>query len=233
MAGCGGAGAVVAWAVVGGVVAPFAAGLVASTGPILVERGRRERRMAVAREAWPRLIEELRLKASTAGRSLPQALFDAATSAPMELRHAFERARREWLLSTDFERTLALLRDELRDPTADVVCETLLVAQQVGGGEVDRVLAALVEDRIADLHGRKDAVSRQAGARFARSFTLVVPAGMALVGMSMGQGRQAYAGSMGQALVVAAIGLTVACWWWAGRIMKLPGEDRVFLGASP
>jgi tight adherence protein B len=79
-----------------------------------------------------------------------------------------------------------------------------------------------------DLQGRKDAQSRQAGARFARSFTVVVPLGMAMVGLSIGQGRAAYGTPTGQGLVVVGLLVMVVCWIWAGRIMRLPEERRVF-----
>jgi tight adherence protein B len=57
---------------------------------------------------------------------------------------------------------------------------------------------------------------------------LVVPLGMALVGMSVGTGRDAYRTPLGQATVVVALALVLACWLWAGRIMRLPDEERVF-----
>ena len=225
-------GAAAGWALFGGVLPPLAvAGAVGAT-PLVAARGRRERRRAVAREAWPRLIEELRIKTTTLGRSIPQALLEVGARAPVELQPAFEQARREWHLSTDFERTVDVLRAALADATADAVCETLIVAHAIGGNDVDRCLAALVDDRVMDLQGRKDAESRQAGARFARSFTIVVPLVMALIGMSIGQGRSAYASATGQLLVLVAIGLMALCWVWAGRIMRLPEEQRVFLGAS-
>jgi tight adherence protein B len=53
---------------------------------------------------------------------------------------------------------------------------------------------------------------------------------MALAGMSVGTGRAAYQSSTGQILVAAAIGMVVVCWTWAGRIMSLPDEQRVFDG---
>ena len=225
-------GAVIGWAVFGGVLPPFAAGLAAGTAPVLAARARRERRRAQARDAWPRLIEEIRIMTTTLGRSIPQALFDVGRRAPAEMQAAFEIARREWLLSTDFERTLDVLRSRLADATADTVCETLLVAHEIGGNDVDRCLAALIDDRMMDLQGRKDAASRQAGARFARSFTLIVPLGMAVIGMSIGEGRQAYATPTGQVLVLVAIALMGACWLWAGRIMRLPDDQRVFVGGG-
>jgi tight adherence protein B len=226
-------GAVLAWAIFGGVLPPLVAGVASGAAPIVGRRAAVARRRAVAAEAWPRLIEEVRIRATSAGRSVPQALFDVGMSGPRELRPAFDEARREWLLSTDFDRTLTVLRRRLADPTADIVCETLLVAHQVGGTDVGRTLAALVDDRTDDLQGRKDAASRQAGARFARAFTLVVPVAMALIGMGMGTGRAAYGTPTGQVLVAFGILVMVGCWVWAGRIMRLPAERRVFASSAP
>jgi hypothetical protein len=35
---------------------------------------------------------------------------------------------------------------------------------------------------------------------------------------------------MGQTLVAAGLGLMVVCWLWAGHILRLPAEHRVFTG---
>ena len=135
-------------------------------------------------------------------------------------------------MSTDFDRTLDVLRSRLADATADAVCETLLIAHEVGGTDIDRRLRALVEDRITDLEGRKDARAEQAAARFARSFVLVVPLGMALVGLSIGTGRDAYATPLGQLGVLVALGLIAACWVWASTMLRLPADERVFRGRA-
>ena len=116
----------------------------------------------------------------------------------------------------------------MADPTADAACETLLVAHEVGGTDLDRRLDALIEDRVIDVQGRKDAAAKQAGVRFARRFVLLVPAGMAFVGMSIGDGRAAYATPWGQTMVAIGILGIVACWLWAGRLLRLPQEERVF-----
>jgi tight adherence protein B len=215
-------------AVFGGILPGLAIGLFAASSPIASHRARLVRRRAAAMDAWPRLLEELRIQTSSLGRSVPQALFDVGRRAPVELRPAFDAAHREWLLSRDFARTVHLLKADLADPTADAACETLLVAHEVGGTDLDRRLEALIDDRIQDAHGRRDARAKQAGARFARRFVILVPAGMALAGMSVGTGRAAYETDTGQLLVVVAIVLVVACWIWAGRIMTIPREQRVF-----
>jgi tight adherence protein B len=221
-------GAAVGVAVFGGPLAALALAGFAGAVPVASAHVRAADRRSAAQEAWPRLLEEVRILTTSLGRSVPQALFEAGRSAPESIRPAFEAARREWLLSTDFGRTVAVLEEGLADPTADAACETLLVAHEVGGTDLDRRLAALIEDRILDVQGRKDARARQAGVRFARRFTLIVPFGMALVGMSIGNGREAYATPGGQVLVVVGIAAVVVCWVWAGRLLALPAEQRVF-----
>jgi tight adherence protein B len=221
-------GAVAGLAMFGGAIPALVLALCAAAAPLASYRVRRQRLRATAQEAWPRLIEEIRIRTSGLGRSVPQALFEAGERAPGSLRPAFAAAQREWVLSTDFERTVAVLKDGLADPTADAACETLLVAHEIGGSDLDRRLEALIEDRVIDVQGRKDARSRQAGVRFARRFVLLVPLGMALVGMSVGNGRAAYATPWGQTMVVVGIASVVACWVWAGRLLRLPEEQRVF-----
>lgn len=221
-------GAGAGWATFGGVLPAVVVGGFAATFPLASYRNRRAKRQAVARQTWPRMIEEIRILTGSLGRSIPQALLDVGRRGPAELRPAFVAAHREWLLSTDFERTLDVVKSRLADPTADAACETLLVAHELGATDLDRRLEALAADRLQDAQGRKDALAKQAGARFARRFVLVVPLGMAFAGMSVGTGRAAYQTPLGQVAVVAGIGMVIACWAWAGAIMRLPDEDRVF-----
>jgi tight adherence protein B len=221
-------GVALAYAVFGAPLPALALGAFAASFPVASYRSRRRERRALAQEAWPRMIEELRILTGSLGRSVPQALFEVGRRGPVEMRPAFEAAHREWLISTNFPRTLQVLKGRLADPTADATCETLLVAHELGGTDLDRRLVALIEDRIQDVQGRKDARAKQAGVRFARRFVLIVPFGMALAGMSVGTGRDAYRDPLGQLAVVIGIALVVVCWVWAGAIMRIPEEERVF-----
>ncbi|HEX2065057.1 MAG TPA: hypothetical protein VHE80_11620, partial [Acidimicrobiales bacterium] len=209
-------GMAVAFALFAGLLPALVAGAFAATLPLASYRARRDSRRWESREAWPRMIEEIRLHTGSLGRSIPQALFEVGRRAPGELRPAFAAAEREWLISTDFERTVAVLKERLADATADATLETLLVAHEVGGSDLDRRLAALVEDRVQDLQGRKDARAKQAGVRFARRFVLIVPLGMTLAGLSIGTGRDAYRTLTGQVAVALGLVCVAACWVWAG-----------------
>ncbi|MGH9226650.1 MAG: type II secretion system F family protein [Acidimicrobiales bacterium] len=217
-----------AFALLGGILPALAIGAFAATYPAVSYRARRRRRRATTAEAWPRMIEEMALLTGSLGRSIPQALFEVGARGPEEMRPAFAAAHREWLLTTDFGRTVGVLKARLADATADAACETLLVAHEIGGTDLEKRLAALVDDRVADLQGRKDAQARQAGVKFARRFVLIVPIGMALAGLSIGNGREAFKTPAGQVAALMAVGVVIACWLWSGRIMRLPDEERVF-----
>ncbi len=217
------------WLVFGAPVPAIVSAVFAATAPVATYRERRRRLRDTARDAWPYLIEEIRLQTGALGRSIPVALLEAGRKAPTEpMRKAFDEANRTWLLTTSFQRATDVLKQMLADPTADVVVETLLVAHEIGGSDLEGRLASLVEDRRTDLRNRHEARSRQAGVRFARWFVLGVPAGMAMVGLAIGEGRAAYSSAGGQIAVVIGIVLTGACWLWANMIMALPEPLRVF-----
>lgn len=59
---------------------------------------------------------------------------------------------------------------------------------------------------------------------------LIVPLGMALAGLSIGTGRAAYQTALGQLAVAGGLAVVAMCWLWAGRLMRLPEEERVFGG---
>lgn len=221
-------GALLALALFGSVLPMLAGGLFAASFPIAAYRKRRRNRLAIAQDAWPRMIEELRLLTSSVGRSLPQALFEVGAAGPEIMRPAFESAQREWMLTTDFEKTLRVLREQLADPTCDATCETLLIAHELGGTGIDRRLADLAQDRRDDVAYRKDVRARQSGVRFARRFVLLVPLGMAAAGLAVGNGRSAYTTPLGQLAVLSALAMMAVCWRWAGRMLRLPTENRVF-----
>lgn len=223
------AGFLLAFIIFGSALPAIACAIFVATFPLAARRHRSRTALALANDSWPRMIEELRLLTSSGGRSIPLALLEVGRSAPAPMRPAFASARREWALTTDFARTLAVLRSELADPTCDATCETLLIAHEIGGTGVDRRLADLAEDRRNDLRYRKEVRSRQAGVRFARRFVLIVPFAMACAGLLIGEGRESYRTPTGQLLVVAAIGITALCWAWAGRMLRLPVDDRVFV----
>lgn len=218
-----------AWTLFGGVAVPALVAVLGGVAPLCAAAQRYRRHAADSWRAWPRLLADIRVSVAHRGQSIPAALFAAGGHAPAGMRQAFSEAARTWSLSTDFEASLRVLKTSLADPTADAVCETLLAAHQIGGVQIDARLRALAETAQAEAAARSDARAKQAGARFARSFVAFVPAFMAVIGLSIGRGRQAYESTDGQLLVALSVLAVAGCWLWAGRIMAVPMRKRVFL----
>ncbi len=210
-----------------GIIAGIIVGTTTAVIPLLVIRRNYFARLAEASNAWPRMIEDIRVRCTATGKPIPQALLEVGSEGPIEYRDAFHEARRIWEVTTNFPRTLAVLTGQLQDPTADIVCETLLIAHELGGNDLDRRLRALHDDRLSDADARKDATARLSGVRFARKFVIIVPIGMALAGISIGDGRAAYGTASGQIGVLLALGLLWGCWIWAGQLCRVPRERRV------
>jgi tight adherence protein B len=225
--GAAAVGAVLGMVAVGGPAALVAGGVAAGcavVGRRSVDSARRDQ----ARRLWPNLLEELRVLTTSGGRSLPRALLEAGRHVPDPAGEAFRATQQAWRMSADFDRSLGVLADHLAEASTDAVCETLLVAHELGGADIGRRLARLADDRRRDLATRDLAVAKLAGARFARRFVVVVPLGMAMAGQAVGTGRAAFASPQGQAVAVAAVAMVAACWLWAGHLLRLPDEPRVF-----
>ncbi|HYF45962.1 MAG TPA: hypothetical protein VD926_07095 [Acidimicrobiales bacterium] len=200
------------------------AGACSLLGRRSVDAARRDQ----ARRLWPALLEEVRVLTTSGGRSIPRALLEAGARTPAPTIEAFEAARQTWRVSADFDRTVRTLKEQLAEPSTDLVAETLLVTHELGGTDVGRRLARLAEDRRRDLAARDLAMAKLAGARFARRFVIVVPLGMAAAGQAVGTGRSAFASPGGQAVGLLAAATVAGCWLWAGSLLRLPDEPRVF-----
>ena len=143
-------------------------GAVAAAIAAMSTRAEEEHRLERVADAWPAVLEEMRVLAGAGGRPLPHALFHAGRRTPPPISVGFAAAEREWHASTDFGRALDVLKTELAEASTDVICETLLVAHQVGGTGVEGRLEAVIEDRV---RGSRPASRRSitAGGRALRS----------------------------------------------------------------
>ena len=206
-----------------------AAGALAAGCAVVGRRSVESARRDQARRLWPGLLEELRVLTTSGGRSLPRALLEAGARVPDPAGDAFRATEKAWRVSADFERSLRVLGDGLAEASTDIVCETLLVAHDLGGRDVGRRLARLAEDRRRDLATRDLAVAKLAGARFAPSVRRHRPVGHG----RRRPGRRHRPGRVRHTLRASSSPSprprsVAGCWLWAGRLLRLPEAPRVF-----
>jgi len=132
----------------------------AFVAPVAVIRRMRQRRQVALRELWPEAIDNL-ASAVRAGMSLPEGVSGLALRGPEPLRPPFARFGAAYRASGRFAECLDWLKADLADPVGDRVCETLRVAREVGGSDLDTVLRTLSELLRVDARTRSELETRQ------------------------------------------------------------------------
>lgn len=204
------------------VVPAVTAGLLPS---VALARQRLRRRIQV-QAAWPDALRQL-AAAVQAGRTLPQALRDLASSGPDALRPALEPlAGRTSALG--FVPAMEILRDELADPLTDRIVEVLLVAREEGGRIVAEIVTDLADSAAADLRAAEEVETLALEGRINARAVFVLP-WLVLVAITAQPGpfREFYRHPRG--LVVVAVGalLSVVGLLLVGRMSRLPAEGRI------
>ncbi len=191
---------------------------------------RRIRRLSEVHEAWPDGLRHIVASLRT-GLSLPAALDELACTGPAALRLAF--ARFPALSRTlGVDASLALIREELADPTSDRVIEILLVAFERGGAIVPDVLADLSDATTRDLRTVEEIRTNALEQRINGRIVFVIPWLVLLLLTSRpGPFRDFYSSAAG--LIVVVVGALVSLFgaWLVARLSRDTIEPRV-LGSS-
>lgn len=192
---------------------------------VLVRRLARKR-IADMRAVWPEVVDNL-VSAVRAGLSLPEALAGLALRGPEVLRPAFAEFAAQYRSSGRFMACIDKLKDDLADPVADRIIETLRVAREVGGTDLGRVLRTLATFLREDARARAELETRQGWTINAARLAVAAPWAVLLLLATQQTTLVAYDTPVGTGLLV---GGGIAC-LFAYRLMlrigQLPDEPRV------
>lgn len=128
--------------------------------PVAILSAKRRGRMSTLRDAWPIAIDVI-VSAIRSGDSLPQAVASLAERGPEPLRPALREFRSDYLATGEFASALERMKSRLGDSTVDRVVSAILLAQQVGGRELVRVLQTLASFTRDEQESRKEISARQ------------------------------------------------------------------------
>lgn len=192
---------------------------------VLVSRLRR-RRTTELRELWPEIVDNL-TSAVRAGLSLPEALSSLGTRGPEQLRGPFSRFGSRYRASGRFMYCLDLLKDDLADPVADRICETLRVAREVGGTDLGRVLRTLSTFLREDARTRAELETRQGWTVNAARLAVAAPWAVLLLLATQQTTLEAYDSATGTSLLVGGGLVCTVAYRLMMRIGRLPEERRV------
>ena len=226
---CDNPAAAVATALAGGCLAllatavPVFAGLVALVSGMLpsVVRRRRLRAGATARaQAWPGVLDDV-TSAVRAGLNLPEALAQAGTRAPEELRDGFREFEAHYRRTGDFTAALDALRLRFGDETFDQLVHSLTIARSVGGHDLVPVLRALSGFVRAELQIRGELLARQSWSVNAARMAVAAPWVVLVLLSTRPSTLDAYRSMTGGLVLLAVAAMSAVAYALMLRIARL------------
>lgn len=192
---------------------------------VLVRRLERKRRSDL-RAVWPEVVDNL-VSAVRAGLSLPEALSGLAVRGPEVLRQPFAEFAARYRSNGRFMACLDALKEELADPVADRIIETMRVAREVGGTDLGRVLRTLATFLREDARARAELETRQGWTVNAARLAVAAPWAVLLLLATQQTTLIAYDTPVGTGLLIGGGVVCVVAYRLMLRIGRLPEEPRV------
>lgn len=210
-------------------VVPLAisAGAAATSLPTVIMgwRARSERRMR--RAVWPDAVDHL-VSATRSGIALPDGVAALAHVGPVSTRAAFAAFEADYQASGNFGRCLDRLKEQLADPTADRIFETLRMSREVGGNELPSVLRALAAHLRQEAAIRGEVEARQSWVMNAARLGAVAPWVILALLSTRPEAAAAYNSAGGLAVIVGGLIATVVAYRLMIALARLPEERRWF-----
>lgn len=199
---------------------------VVSVVPLSVVARRVRRRRGSLRRAWPDAISTL-IASVRAGVSLPEACLALVDRGPREIRPGFSAFASSYRASGSFRAGLERLREEMADPVADRIVVALLLAQEVGGTDLVRVLRTLADFVREDVRVRREIEARWSWTLTAARLAAVAPWIVLGLMATRADVARAYGSSTGILVILGGAAATLVGYRLMLRAARLPEERRL------
>lgn len=223
-------GSLISFVVVAGLtrsaVVGVAFALIAAFLPVSTLRARAARRRRRFRDVWPDAIGTL-ISAVRSGTSLGEACVALAERGPEDLRSGFRAFAATYRATGSLDASLDRLRELLADPVADRVVAALLIAHEVGGTDLVRVLQALGDFVREDGRVRKEIEARWSWTVTAARVASAAPWIVLLLMATRPEAARAYSSSEGALVIAGGAAVTLLGYRLMLRAARLPEERRL------
>lgn len=192
-----------------------------------VIRTRALRRRIANRGLWPDVVDHL-LASVRAGMALPDAVAGLAVLGPPATRPVFAAFAADYRRSGNFAAGIDELKQQLADPTADRLLETLRMAREVGGTELPVVLRGLSNSLREDAALREEVRARQSWIRNAARLGVAAPWLLLAVLATKPETIEAYDSQAGTVLIMVGVAVSLLAYRLMIALGRLPEERRWF-----
>ena len=179
--------------------------------------------------AAPEMIDHL-ISGLQSGLSLNECLVGLSSRGPAVLKPFFERFRINVYSSGDFTASLEQIKNELSEPSTDLIIESLLMSKTLGGAELMNILRLLGNFIREDLALRREILVKQSWIKNSAHLSASAPWILLLLLSTQPSTSQAYATKTGVMILLTGLVLTSVAYLWMNQLAKLPQQSRVFAG---
>ncbi|RNE59024.1 type II secretion system F family protein [Cryobacterium tepidiphilum] len=221
------ASATLAFALLGVVPLAVSAGVGGAVLPSLLVGWRAQSRRRSQRTVWPDVVDHL-VAAVRSGLALPDSVSSLAHAGPVSTRAAFTAFDREYRATGSFSVALDRLKEDLADPVADRILETLRMAREVGGSDLTVVLRNLAAWLRQETAIRQEVEARQSWIMNAARLGVAAPWVLLLLLASRREAAVAYNTTGGLAVILGGLVASVIAYRMMIALGRLPEERRWF-----
>ncbi|TFD50533.1 type II secretion system protein F [Cryobacterium frigoriphilum] len=202
-------------------------GLGSAAAPLLVVAWRARTRRRANRTVWPDVVDHL-VSALRSGLALPDGVSSLAHTGPLTTRAAFAAFEREYRATGNFAQCAAHLKEQLADPIADRILETLRMAREVGGSDLTVVLRSLAAWLRQDAAIRSEVEGRQSWIVNAARLGVAAPWIILVLLASRPEAAFAYNTPTGSVVIAGGLLVSILAYRFMIALGRLPEERRWF-----
>ena len=191
-----------------------------------IKRPSRQRKLKVSANVWSDVVDDL-LAGVRAGMSLPQAVGQLGDTGPLELREYFNNAAMAYNQHGDFNRSMIQLSQKINQPTCDKFVSALVMAHQLGGTDLGRLLSTLSDSLRVESSIKGEIVARQSWTVNGARLAIAAPWLTVVVLSARPDARMFYFSGQGIRLMAFCLAVSVFAYLCMQKIARLPQEPRL------
>ena len=179
--------------------------------------------------AAPEMIDHL-ITGLQSGLSLSESLSGLAVRGPSVLAPYFRDFQEDLHNSGDFYTSLERVKDELAQPSTDLIIEAVLISKTLGGAELMTILRLLGNFIREDLSLRREISVKQNWIKNSAHLSSAAPWLLLLLLAMQPSTVQAFSTITGAGILFIGLFMTVLAYIWMTFLSRLPSVPRVFGG---
>jgi len=208
---------------------PFA--FLGAAVPLMISKRKIEKRKNALANIWPELLDHM-ISGLRSGLSIAETLTSLAHRGPEVSRPIFVAIERDLRGGMEISAVFKSLKAEFNDPVADQVCEVLDFARGTGSRDTALTLRTLGDFIRSDIAVRGEIRAKLGWVKNSAIVAAVAPWILLAILSAQPSTLAAFSTPTGIAILITGVIMSLAAYFWMGRVGRIPEIPRIFNGEN-